>query len=200
MTKIPGRTLPLALLLLFGTAVSANAQQTAAAPQPGTAPPLPFDYIGLVANMGGPGPGTWELKVHADEFTPADEVKQLVELGRQGGQDAVQKALWKMKSRGFIKIGNSLGYQVPVIRWRALPNGNTQLTFLTDRPIQFVEFFNGTRSLDYIFGMVVIELDAKGSGSGQIYGAMKATFDPSGRVDLDSFGTKPYKVINVKKL
>ena len=70
---------------------------------------------------------------------------------------------------------------------------------VTDRPISFVELYNGTRSRDYEFGVVQLDLDEKGNGEGAMLMATKIRFDRDNQLELEHYGIDPVRLANVRK-
>lgn len=68
----------------------------------------------------------------------------------------------------------------------------------TDRPIQFFELRNSTRSRNYPFGYIEIKLDAAGKGEGQMYVAATAKVTGS-EVELENYHAQAVRILNVKK-
>jgi hypothetical protein len=182
------------MLLAAGAALLALAARPSAAAGPAAEPQGPQQFAGALANtMNG---GTIPIVVHIDSYSPAGDVRALALLLKDKGQDAVEAALFRMKGRGWIRIGSSLGYEVPIIRSLPTPIGR-RIVVIADRPIQFWEQWRGTRSLQYPFGMVVLDIDRTGHGEGRLIAAMRAKFDSEGKVELESFGTEPFRIIGV---
>lgn len=48
--------------------------------------------------------------------------------------------------------------------------------------------------------MVVLDIDHSGHGDGRLIAAMRAKFDSEGKVELESFGTEPFRIIGVTQL
>jgi len=167
----------------------------AAAQMPTDIPAGPQQWVGNLVNM--QRGGTTRIIVHADTFSPPEEVQNLAAILKDKGQNAVLDVMFKMPDRGWIRIGPSLGYQVPVIRYIPMPTGY-RIVVLTDRPIQFFEARRSTRSLDYPVGMVVFDVNREGSSTGQLLPTIKASFDKDGKVELETFGTQPLRILNVK--
>jgi hypothetical protein len=182
------------LLLAVSAALLALAAHPSAAAEPAAEPQGPEQFAGVLANiMNG---RTVPIVVHIDSYSPAGDVRALALLLKDKGQDAVENALFRMKGRGWIRIGSSLGYEVPIIRSLPTPTGR-RIVVIADRPIQFWEQWRGTRSLQYPFGMVVLDLDRTGHGEGRLIAAMRAKFDNEGKVELESFGTEPFRIVGL---
>ncbi len=181
-------------LLAVGAALLALAARPPAASEAAGEPQGPEQFAGVLANT--VNGGTIPIVVHVDSYSPAGDVRALNLLLKDKGQDAVETALFRMKGRGWIRIGSSLGYEVPLIRSLPTPTGR-RIVVIADRPIQFWEQWRGTRSLRYPFGMVVLDLDRTGHGDGRLIAAMRARFNNEGKVELESFGTEPFRIIGL---
>ncbi len=177
-------------------AIAGLAWVSAAAAQKAAIPSVPQQWVGNMVNM--QGGGTTRIVVHAGSFSPPEEVQNLAAILKEKGQDAAVSAMAKMPARGWIRIGSSLGYQVPVIRYIPTQTGY-RIVVVTDRPIQFFEARRSTRSLDYPVGMVIFDLNGDGTSAGQVLPTIKASFDKEGKVELETFGTKPLRVLTVKE-
>ncbi len=183
--------LAIALVALIGVACV-----TAAIAQEASLPPTPQQWVGNMVNM--QGGGTARIVVRADSFSPPEEVQNLQAILKEKGQDAAVSAMFKMPARGWIRVGPSLGYQVPVIRYIPTPTGY-RIVVVTDRPIQFFEARRNTRSMDYPVGMVIFDLNRDGTSAGQVLPTIKVSFDKEGKVELEAFGNKPLRVLSVKE-
>ena len=181
-------------LLAVGAALLALAAHPSAAAETAAEPQGPEQFTGVLANT--VNGGTIPIVVHIDSYSPAGDVRALALLLKDKGQDAVETALFRMKGRGWIRIGSSLGYEVPLIRALPTPTGR-RIVVVADRPIQFWEQWRGTRSVEYPFGMIVLDLDRTGHGEGRLIAAMRAKFNNEGKVELESFGTEPFRIVGL---
>jgi hypothetical protein len=154
----------------------------------------PEDFTGILVNMA--GGSSVSLTLHVDSFTTPGQVGSLSRLLGDKGQDAVVSALRHMKPRGWIRVGKMLGYEVPIIRSFTTDKGETIVAVL-DRPIPIWEQLRSTRSLDYPFGMIEFTLKPDGNGNGQLIAATRAMFTNDGKIELESYGSKPYHIIGV---
>ena len=60
-------------------------------------------------------PNSTFLTLHIEQYTPDEEVQALAQLLATEGQEAVEKAMWKL-DRGWVRIGSRLGYPLAVTR------------------------------------------------------------------------------------
>jgi hypothetical protein len=57
-----------------------------------------------------------------------------------------------------------------------------------NRPISFGELDNSTRSRDYPIGIVTLNVDKEGNGTGLLYGLCKVKFDKKGELQIQHYG------------
>jgi hypothetical protein len=157
----------------------------------------PEDFTGVLVNTA--DGTTVPVTLHVDSFTTPGQVGSLSRLLGDKGQDAVVSALHHMKPRGWIRVGAMLGYEVPIIRSFTTDRGQTVVAVL-DRPIPIWEQLRSTRSLDYPFGMIELNVKPDGNGKGELVAAARAMFTNDGKIDLVSYSTKPYTIIGVSEL
>jgi hypothetical protein len=157
------------------------------------------DYSGFIVDTAGslPRRSSNLFTLHVDQYTPIEEAQKMADLLLSQGTEPVLKELRKL-DHGYIKIGSSLGYHVGLIRSLDAPEGGRVIRAVTDRPIQMFELMRDTRSSDYEFGLVELKLGADGKGEGQLIAAAKVTIDKSGKVEVESLGTRPFAIKNVK--
>lgn len=191
-SRIAAGVLALAVTLLGASSIRAQDGSAGA--------DLPETFTGRIVDAKGavPRASTAPFTLHVDSYSDDQEVIHLLEVLQQGGQRAVLDAMQDMESKGWFKIGNSLGYQAAVIRSFEV-EGVRIIRVITDRPIQFVESLRGLRSRDYPFGAIEIKIGPDGKGQGSLVAALKVSFTEDGNVELTSFGTEPFRILSVSK-
>jgi len=157
------------------------------------------DFVGNIIDTAGslPRRSSSHFTLHVDQYTPLEEAQRMAGVLLSQGTEPVLKELRKL-DHGYIKIGTSLGYHVGMIRSLDAPDGGRIIRAVTDRPIQMFELMNNTRSSDHEFGLVELKLGADGKGEGQLIAAAKVTIDQSGNVQVESLGTRPFTITNIK--
>jgi hypothetical protein len=154
---------------------------------------------GFIADAGGtlPGANATHFTLHIDQISPDDEVIALATILKEKGQDALLKQLWHTKEKGWLRVGTNLGYHVAIIR--SFKVGEERVVrAITDRPIQFWEVFRGLRTEDYSLGVIEVRLDAQGKGEGTLIAAALVKFDAEGKLEIESYGTHPFKLLQLK--
>jgi hypothetical protein len=153
-----------ALCLVASSAVSAAAQSR--------------QYVqGQVVGIGGRRAALNQpFKLIVNNYSSADDVQQLNQALRSGGQDELMRVLSRLNA-GRVSIGNNVGVRANAVIATPTAEGGTKLTVLYERNVAIFELRYGTRSADYRFGYAEIYLDARGRGQG--------TFIPSAKVRLE---------------
>ncbi len=136
--------------------------------------------------------------VSVREFTSDAETKALrAALGQ--GVTAAKQALWK-QDIGYFAIAGSLGWPINFARTFPAANGGQRIVALTDRPIGFGEAYTSSSTTDYPFGIVELNLDAKGSGTGVLVPAARITIDEQGGVKIDPYAQQAQRLDNVRAI
>jgi len=144
----------------------------------------------------GSGPSFVFLTIR--DWTPDAEAKALGATLKTGGVDAAKKAIEKM-NMGYIAMVGTFGWPVNVARTYPGPNGGQQIVLVTDRPIGFVEGMAEGASMDYPFGVVMLNVDSSGKGTGTMVSRCRITIDPAtGKVDIDPFRTGTMSLVGVR--
>jgi hypothetical protein len=68
---------------------------------------------------------------------------------------------------------------------------------VTNRPMSFGELYRGGRSLDYQFGIVVLNVDKNGKGTGTLAPVCKIKFNKKNELEIENYGQKPFRLANV---
>ncbi|MEO8277216.1 MAG: hypothetical protein ABI639_13465 [Thermoanaerobaculia bacterium] len=154
----------------------------------------------LLPNTGSfPRTGSQRIKVVINEFTSADETDRLVGLLKSKGHRALETALSKLEV-GRIQIGDKLSY--PVASAHVFEDQELQtrhLVLIVSRPISFGEIVRGSRSKEYPYTLVELEVDGAGIGSGEMLAAAKIQLEKDGKVDIENLEAQPRRILKVTR-
>lgn len=157
-------------------------------------------FSATLAVLSGPGSGrVRQVTIYISDYSTEAEAAQLAGAFADGGSRALLKVLTKLKSKGRVAPTGSTGYQLRFIRSIQTPNGR-KITMLTDRPISFLERYYGTRSSDYQYGLVELNINDDGKGEGSLIWAAKVKGISGDRIEVENFGIEPARLMNVRKL
>lgn len=147
---------------------------------------------------GGLNGKSFGLKIYINGFSSPAEVQQVATTLQKDGPDAVLKILEKMDNGGVAPTG-SVRTKFAVIYSKPTATG-VRIVMLTDRKITFPEARYSTRSKDYKFGIVVLNLDRNGKGTGSMAPACKIKFNKKNELQIEHYGQNPLRLANVEKL
>ena len=174
-----------ALCLVAASAVSAAAQSR--------------QYVqGQVVGIGGRRAGlNRPFSLTVNNYTSADDVQQLNQALRSGGQDELMRVLSKLNA-GRIALGNNVGVTANAVIATPTAEGGTKLTVLYERNVAIFELRYGTRSADYRFGYAEIFLDNRGRGQGTIIPAARVRLRDGNTWEVEDFGEFPARLMGLR--
>jgi hypothetical protein len=193
---LTGRLLaPVALLICLVVSNGAAQEASQAATQQ---PRLPAQYAATAMGQAGSAAGkTFGLTVSVDGITSDAQIQELLGTVKHKGASGLVSAIDNMKDIGRVAPSGSVGTGVRVVQIRAAKNGGEHIVLVTNRPISFAELYQGTRSRDYPFGIVVLDVDTDGKGSGQFAPLCKIRFNKKNELEVEHYGQKPFRLANV---
>jgi hypothetical protein len=193
MTRL--RYLPILAILVCVAFSNAGAQESQ---RPGAPPALPLQYAATAFGQAGAAAGkSFGLTVRVEGVTSSGEIDELIATLKQKGQDGVVSAMENMKDIGRVSPTGSVGTGMRVVRIRPGKTGGWHIVLATNRPITFGELYNGTRSRDYPIGIVVLDVDANGKGTGTFAPLCKVKFNKKHELEIENYGQKPFRLANV---
>lgn len=161
-------------------------------------PPIPAQYAATAIGQAGSAAGkTFGLTIYVDGLTSDGEVQELLGILKQKGQNGVVSAMEDMKDKGRVSPIGNVGTGMRFVRMRSNKQGGLHIVLVTNRPIAFAELYNSTRSRDYPFGVVVLELDKDGKGTGTFAPACKIRFNKKNELEVEHYSQKPFRLANV---
>ena len=146
---------------------------------------------------------TGNVDLFVNSYTSDKEAKSLAALLVQAGPDAL-KALEKSKSIGKITLTGRVGfYDLKLIRSHQTPEGR-RIYAVGDRPVGFLEAYAMNRSMDYPFGILQLDLKRKENGKEEGEGALiysaKIKLLDGAKIDVETYGVAPIRLLGVRKL
>ncbi|HSE37971.1 MAG TPA: hypothetical protein VLG74_11770 [Blastocatellia bacterium] len=150
------------------------------------------------------GGTTTNVKIYIDGYSTPEDAQRLNTTLVSGGPNALLKALRKMKARGRIERDGSVGfYDFKLIISKSTSTGR-HIYAVADRPIGFLEAYFSTRSRDYPFGIMELDLKADGSesekGVGTLIYAAKVRVIDGEKVEIENITFAPIKLLGVRQL
>ena len=166
--------------------------------QPKAQPVLPAQYAATATGQAGSAAGkTFGLTIYVEALTSDGDIDELVATLKHKGQDGLVSALEDVKDKGRVAPTASVGTGMRVVRIRMTKDGGQHIVLATNRPISFPELYNGTRSTDYKIGIVVLDVDKDGKGTGTFSPLCKVKFNKKNELEVEHYGQKPFRLANV---
>ena len=161
--------------------------------------PKQYRFTAFAINMNS-GPRAGMVDIVLERLTTDEERAGLIAAFVEGGQDALLKALQKVRPRvGFIRTPNSLGYDLQYAYRFLNSDGTSRIVIGTDRPINFWEASRQPRTIDYPFTIIEMRLDSKGEGEGRMAAGTKISRSKDGKtIELENYGISPVALNNIK--
>jgi len=157
---------------------------------------------GAGARMVGAG-ATANVDLYVKSYTSNEEAKVLARVLLDGGPDALLKALEKADSIGKVTLSGRVGfYDLKLIRSHPTQTGR-RIIAVGDRPMGFLEMYVSNRSRDYEFGILQLDLKRDGNkekGEGALIYAAKVKVIEGNKIDIETYGIEPIRLMAVRKL
>ena len=156
--------------------------------------PVEFNATAIANDELGAGAG--RVLIRVNRWSTEAERNRLVETLKREGSAALLDELQDMRSVGTIRTPDSLAYDLRYAHQVLGEDGERQIVIATDRPIGFWEQVNASRTLDYPFTVIQMQLNADGTGTGTMSYATRIT--AYGKViELENFTTAPIMLTNI---
>ncbi len=192
----PQHSLAVVALLSVCTPLIAATNKPNIAPSPD----LPLQYSATAFGQAGTAAGkSFGLNVYVTRWTSDEEVLEFAATLKNQGQNALVRALEKSKDVGRLAPTGFVGSGFRIARCRPNAEGGWRIVMVTNRPIAFAELYNSTRSRDYQFGIVVLNIDKDGKGTGTLAPTCKIKFNKKNELEIEHFGQQPLRLANVRQ-
>lgn len=158
-----------------------------------------FTATAMVKAAGGAAASS-PVTITVDRKMPQGEVDKLTAAFTTGGVPGLRKALVGVPPTGSVRIGAGAATPTRLTLERPTDKGRL-LTIVTDQPIAFLGAgLPGAKAKEgYDLGVVDIEIDAKGSGSGTLAPAAKVTVK-QGVFVVEDYASELVKLTGVSKV
>ena len=206
------RFIPIAaLFLFFGLALTVRSETAPADKMDKPVASFGKETFSALAYLpSGVGPAmrgagaTANVNIYIESYSSDEDAQELKAALFEGGSQRLLGALEKMKSIGRIEREGTVSfYDFKFIRSTPTETGR-RITAVTDRPIGFLENYFATRSADYQFGILQLDLkdDKKGKedGVGALIYSAKIKILNGNQIEIENFGIDPIRLEGVRQL
>jgi hypothetical protein len=159
---------------------------------------LPRQFAATAMGQAGATAGkSFGVNIYITGWTTNQQVKDYISTLKENGPDGLVKAMEKTDDVGRLSPTGFVGSGFRFARYRPTANGGLHIVMVTNRPMSFGEVYRGNRSTDYQFGIVVLDVDKDGKGTGKLAPVCKIKFNKKNELEIENFGQKPFRLANV---
>ena len=161
-------------------------------------PPLRMSAVAVnMSNVGRGGANVVDIEI--DRWSTEAERDDLIAAFNAKGPDALLSKLQGTKRVGYMRLPNTLGYDLHYARKHPGEDGGEQIVIATDRRVGFWEARNQPRTIDYPFTLIDIRLTAGGEGEGKMSVATKISYNKKKHaVELENYASEPVRLTTIK--
>jgi hypothetical protein len=160
---------------------------------------LPLQFAGTAFGQAGAAAGkSFGFTVFITDWTTDQQVKDFTDTLRENGPDGLVKAFDKTKDVGRVSPTGFVGNSFRFARATRTQGGGMHIVMVTDRPMSFWERYNSGRSTQYPFGIIVLNVDSAGKGTGTLAPICKIKFNKKNELEIEHYGQKPLRLANVR--
>jgi hypothetical protein len=153
-----------------------------------------------------PGMST-TLQINITRWTTDEERAKLFAILIEKGQKDLVDAIQKQEETGFVRVTGRAASRNPFpserlryARQLDLGQGKRRIVLATDRYISFYEARNQPRTRDYDMSILVMDVDAKGNGEGQLAMGVQLSVDTEKKtLVVENFGTEPIRLTKIRR-
>jgi len=159
---------------------------------------LPRQFAATAIGQAGSTAGkTFGVNVYITAWTTDQQVKDYISTLWEKGPDGLVRAMDKSDDVGRLSPTGFVGSGFRFARYKPAANGGLHIVMVTNRPMSFGELYRGNRSTDYQFGIVVLDVDKDGKGTGKLAPVCKIKFNKKNELEIENYGQKPFRLANV---
>jgi len=159
----------------------------------------PEKYNATAINMGSGPSGARRVLVSVDRWTTPQDREKLLTVFNEKGPDKLLDALVDSPKVGYIRLPNTLAWDLRYAFQTPLPDGGRRVVLITDRPISVEEARNNPRVSDYPFTLLEIHFTKEGVGVGKMSVATKISLSKDKMtIELENYGIEPVRLTEVR--
>jgi hypothetical protein len=159
---------------------------------------LPRQFAATAFGQAGSMAGkSFGMNIYVTGWTTDQQVTDYISVLKEKGPDGLVSAMEKASDVGRLSPTGFVGSGFRFARYRPTANGGLRIVMVTNRPMSFGELYRGNRSTDYQFGIVVLNVDKNGKGTGTLAPVCKIKFNKKNELEIENYGQKPFRLANV---
>ncbi len=167
-------------------------------------PKLPLKLTSFAVNMDArsSAASSGRIDITIERWSTDGERDRLLQALIEKGSDKLLSTLQKVKPRaGYVRSGQSLGWDVYYARLTPGEDGGYRLIFATDRPINYWEALNTTRTSEYEFMLCEIHMNRRGEGEGKLALMAKIAWNKkTNTLEIENYDIEPVRLTKVTQV
>jgi hypothetical protein len=141
--------------------------------------------------------GTDRVIIEITRWSTDAERTKLVTTLREKGSRTLLNELAKMRSVGTIRTPDTLAYDLRYAHQTRGKDGGREIVLATDRPIAFWERVSGSRTLEYPFTLIHMQMGPDGKGTGTL--SLETKIRAAGNViEAENYSTAPVRLTEIQ--
>jgi hypothetical protein len=186
LRPLPNAAAALAIVVGLAAAVFAQSNQ----------PPARYSAVAMDLERG----GAVQMVIAVDRWTSQAEYDRVMKVMFDQGSEALLETLQRTPRVGYIQTPPSLGWPIYLAQRTPGEDGGEKVFLLTDRPLSFGEAAGRTRSSEYPFTVVELQLKSNGEGEGTLSLATKIIpVREANTVVLENFELQRIRLTQVRR-
>ena len=159
---------------------------------------LPRQFAATAFGQAGAMAGkSFGMNIYITGWSSDQQVQDYISVLKEKGPNGLVSAMEKTSDVGRLSPTGFVGSGFRFARYRPTANGGLHIVMVTNRPMSFGEVYRSGRSTDYQFGIVVLDVDKNGKGTGTLAPVCKVKFNKKNELEIENFGQKPFRLANV---
>ena len=155
------------------------------------------------------------IQINITRWTTPEEREELLTQLKENGQEGLVRALQRQEETGWVMNRSqtaqsarrraAMGTSAPSWRLRYAwqieePGAKRRIVAALDRPIGFTEAARRPRWRDFDVTLIILDVDKKGNGQGQLAMGVRLEIDPeTKKLTIENFGSEPARLNNVRR-
>lgn len=157
-------------------------------------------FSAIAQNIGALGPrGQVRLDIDIERWSTEEERAALIEALKTDAARALPEELHRFERVGRIRELQQLGHDLNYSREVPMEGGGRRIILATDRPLGFAEVSRNRRTTDYNVSLIIMDLDAEGSGEGQLMLGIEFTWnEEENQLIIENMSSEPVRLSSIR--
>jgi hypothetical protein len=146
---------------------------------------------------------TSRVEIGISRWSTPEEREVLLEAVKNTGpadfQNTLRRVLEQQELCGFFRFRNTTAVNIRYARQVPTEGGGRNILLVAERPIHVGEVARMSRSFDYMFSVMQLELDEDDRGEGALALGVEIIFNPqTNSIEMTKFSTQPVRLVGVR--